>query len=400
MIKERKQINSLALLLAATYMISYITRINYGAIVSEMESATKISRSVLSVALTGSFITYGAGQVISGYLGDRISPKSLIALGLIVTVVMNLVLPICTAPWQMISVWCVNGFAQSLIWPPIVKIMAGMLSDEDYKAVATKVIWGSSVGTIAVYLTAPMIISALSWKWVFYISSACGMAMLLVWLWKAPDVKKTDETPIGSRSGARLSTIFNPLMMVIMLAIVCMGMLRDGITTWMPTYIAETYRLGNVIAIFTSVILPIFSIICIHLSTALYVKKFKSPVSCAGVFFGAGALSALALLYFTGCHAAFSVAFSAILTGCMHGVNMMLISMLPPYFKRYGNVSTASGVLNSCTYIGSAISTYGIAALSENLGWSVTILVWSAVAIVGTVCCALCAKPWVKKFSE
>ena len=45
------------------------------------------------MALTGSFITYGTGQIISGVLGDRISPKKLVSRGLLVTVLMNVLLP-------------------------------------------------------------------------------------------------------------------------------------------------------------------------------------------------------------------------------------------------------------------------------------------------------------------
>lgn len=82
-------------LFTLTYMISYITRINFGAVISEMVTATGFSKSSLSAALTGSFITYGTGQVISGFLGDKISPKRLIGLGFTVTVLMNLLVPLC-----------------------------------------------------------------------------------------------------------------------------------------------------------------------------------------------------------------------------------------------------------------------------------------------------------------
>ncbi len=64
----KKQISTLAFLFAATYMISYMTRINYGAIISEMEVSTGFSRSLLSMALTGSFITYGVA-VLSKKMG-------------------------------------------------------------------------------------------------------------------------------------------------------------------------------------------------------------------------------------------------------------------------------------------------------------------------------------------
>lgn len=72
----KKQVHGVALLFALTYMVSYITRTNYGAIVSEMQTATGFSKSALSMAFTGSLITYGLGQLVSGFLGDKISPKN------------------------------------------------------------------------------------------------------------------------------------------------------------------------------------------------------------------------------------------------------------------------------------------------------------------------------------
>ena len=80
---QRRSLKRTVYLCAFIYFISYITRINYGAIVAEMVADTGLSKSALSMALTGSFITYGAGQVISGIFGDRYQPKTLVALGLV-----------------------------------------------------------------------------------------------------------------------------------------------------------------------------------------------------------------------------------------------------------------------------------------------------------------------------
>ena len=217
--------------------------------------------------------------------------------------------------------------------------------------------------------------------------------MLLIWLRSRFSVPRPQTEAAGK---GNYCFLFSPLMISLMIAIVCMGALRDGITTWMPSYFAETYNLSSVISILTGVILPVFSVLAIQVASALYRKKFENPVANATVLFGAGAISALALTFLFNTSAATSVVFSAVLTGCMHGVNLMLITMLPPYFKKYGNVSTASGVLNACTYIGSAISTYGIAVLSEKCGWQVTLLTWLGIALLGTVLCLVCIRPWHK----
>lgn len=398
-LSTKREINALALLLAVTYMISYITRINFGAVVSEMTVATGFSKKMLSMSLTGSFITYGTGQILCGVLGDRISPKKMITIGLVMTVGMNCLIPVCQNPWQMLAVWCVNGFAQAFMWPPIVRMMSALLDADDYKRTVTKVSWGSSIGTILVYLLSPVAIMTVGWKGVFFCAAGLGAVMLVIWNLTARDIQPTGQKKVAAPKGSS-KVLFTPLVLCIMLPIILQGMLRDGITTWMPTFISESFHLGNEISILTGVLLPIFSIACFQFTGWIYRKKITNPLLCASVMFGAGAVFAMLLYFCCGTSAVGSVLFSAALTGAMHGVNLLLICMLPQCFEKYGNISTVSGVLNACTYIGSAISTYGIAALSEVIGWSGTIFLWFVVAAAGGVICLLCVKPWKKKFMD
>ena len=405
-LRTKKEVNRLALLFSITYMVSYITRINYGAVISQMVIDTGISKSLLSLALTGSFITYGIGQIFSGILGDKRSPKKLVSAGLCATVLMNLLIPICTSPYQMLVVWCINGLAQAFMWPPLVLLMTAYLSDEDYKKVTVKVSWGSSLGTIVVYLIAPALIVIGGWKLIFFVSALLGFIMAVFWQIFAKDITKQDRLSLTADASSKTSNkgsikiFLSPLIIGLMIGIILQGMLRDGVTTWMPSYITETYHLKNIISILTGVLLPIFGMLSFEVASVLYRKKLNNPLLCAGVLFAVGSLSALILWGFNGRSAMLSVLFSALLTGCMHGVNLMLICMTPPYFKKYGAVSTVSGVLNSCTYIGSAISTYGIAVLSDKLGWNFTLIIWLAIAAAGALICFLCTKPWQRKFEK
>lgn len=399
-IQNKKQVTKLILLFACTYMVSYLTRINYGTIISAMVTQTGFTKDSLSMALTGSFITYGAGQIVSGIMGDRISPKKLVACGLAVTILMNILLPFCGNPWLMCAVWCVNGFAQSFMWPPIVRLMSTLLSEHDYQMASVRVSWGSSVGTILLYLLSPLILTVLPWKWVFWLCAIGGGAMLLIWLRTAPDIPvyakpKSNGTQMQKRVG-----IFSPLVIAIMVAIALQGMLRDGVTTWMPSYISETYYLSNGVSILSGVLLPLFGIASFYVASRIYGGKLKSPVTCSGIIFAVGSLAALGLFFLNGASAVGSVLLSALLTGCMHGVNLLLICMVPPFFKSQGNVSTVSGVLNACTYVGSAVSTYGIARLSGSIGWRNTVFVWFLIAFAGTTVCFLSSHGWNKRFGK
>lgn len=120
-ITDKGAVWRLSLLLTCLYVVSYLTRINYGAVISEIVSSEGIQKSLASLALTASAVTYGFGQLASGFLGDRINPKKLIFIGLLTTISMNILIPFCQTPYQMTAAWSINGLAQAFMWPPIVK---------------------------------------------------------------------------------------------------------------------------------------------------------------------------------------------------------------------------------------------------------------------------------------
>lgn len=393
-IENKKQVNRLIFLFMMTYLASYLTRINFGAIVSEIEASTGILKSLLSLSLTGSFITYGLGQIVSGVLGDYISPKKLITLGFVLTIFMNLCVTLFYNPYIMAIIWCINGFAQSFMWPPLVKLMLGLLSEEDYKKATVRVSWGSSIGSILIYLISPVLIKIAGWKSVFIFSAVSASFMLFLFTKYCVDIKA--EKRIKKEKSTHRFNIFHPVLIAIMIAIVLQGMLRDGVTTWMPSLISETYSLGSSISILSSVVLPVFSILSFSLTSKIYATCIKNPMMLSCVLFLLGGLSSFGLIFFNGFNPLVSVGLGALLTGCMHGVNLILICMLPAYFKTTGSVGTISGVFNSCTYVGSAISTYGVAYLVETFSWSLALQIWMIVALAGGFICLLCMPMWNK----
>ena len=398
---DPKAIRRTILLLASAYFVSYLTRINFGAVIYEMVQDTGFAKADLSAAVTGAFITYGAGQFLSGWLGDRMQPKVLMLAGLLLSVAMNLLIPFCPTPAVMTAVWCVNGFAQAFMWPPLVRLMACLFHEDDYRRCTVRVHWGASLGTILLYLISPVLIGIAGWKTVFFFSALSGLVMAAFWVKfcvrvDAPQ-KAADKKSSGSGAAAILLA---PMMLAVMVAIILMGALRDGVTTWMPTYIGETYNLGTGVATLTGVAMPLFGIACQQLASLLYKKMNGSPLPTAVVLTVLAVASTALLIFTTGKSAVFSVLGAALLTGSMHGTNMTLISFLPSHFRNTGFVSPISGVLNACVYIGSALSTYGFAAMSESAGWSATILLWLGLAIGCCLICLFCIPSWNRRFAK
>ena len=407
--KRRAEARRLTLLCAAVYFCSYLTRLDYGAVMVEMVRAEGFSRVDASAALTGLFITYGFGQLISGYLGDRVRPQLLIFFGLIACGLMNLLIPFCPSPAWMTVVWSVNGLAQAMMWPPLVRIMSQHMTESEYKVATVHVSWGSSLGTIVIYLMIPLLLKVSSWRGVFYCAAAVGMGMAAFWMARYGRVERTlplqeqaapaDEPGDAGKSGGGLRALM-PLLAIMMGVIICQGTLRDGITTWMPTYLADTYHMENGKSILTGVLLPLFGMVCYQIVLWMNHKLVKNELQCAAIIFGVGLVSLLALRLLHAHSFALSVLILAFAVASMHGVNLIMTCMTPKYLAGSGKISMISGLLNACTYIGSALSMYGVALIADRFGWTVTESLWCAVALLGTLCAAACVPQWGKLRKE
>ena len=182
---------------------------------------------------------------------------------------------------------------------------------------------------------------------------------------------------------------------LIFFAIVLQGFLKDGITTWMPSYINESFSLGTGVSILTTTVLPVFAIICVRISAKVYDRCQKNELIASILFFGVAAVSCV-LLYLNFDRIVISVALMAIICGCSHAVNQMLISNMPVRYAPYGRVSTMSGFFNAFTYVGSSLSAYGFAALADRFDWKLLVVVWAVCAVGGTLMCVMNLKRWTR----
>lgn len=398
---KNRNFTRLTFLCTAVYFVSYLSRINLAAVMVDLVHSGFTARQTAALALTLCSIAYGTGQILSGWLGDKFKPQNIILVGFLLTAAMNLSVSLLENARLLPVLWAINGLAQACMWPPLVAIMAIHLDQEAYSRACVWVNWGSAFATIAIYLGSPLLIRWGSFQTVFACSGIAALAMAGLWkvlfsLWFGGEAKS--EAVIGEAPQQPKAEPFTRnalvLMGLVMVAIVLQGALRDGVTNWMPTFVCESFGLDSSSAILTGVLLPIFQILCSQAAAWLFRKFHSQEALTSGVIFAVGTAAAVLLALVLRSSVALSALFMAALAGCMHGVNFVLIGMVPRQFRRFGRVGLVSGVLNSCTYLGSALSTYGVALLSLSLGWTGTITLWIAIALAGAVICFAIVKQW------
>ena len=169
---------------AFIYFASYITRINFAAVMVEIVNQTGHSNEAISLILVGMSISYGVGQIINGWIGDKVKPQNLILCGCLISTLINFVFPLSSHSVPiMTALWTVNGFAQAMIWPPIVKILvASPLSETEYGYSVVRITSASAICAIVVYAVSPWMIQALNWEAVFIVCAIIGLSATVFWL--------------------------------------------------------------------------------------------------------------------------------------------------------------------------------------------------------------------------
>ncbi len=383
---------------ALAYFVSYVTRTNLAAIMVAVVESGFAPEATVALALSVCSITYGAGQIINGYISDKTKPQYVVLFGFVLTIAMNLGVGFLQDSRYLVLLWAVNGFAQSCMWPPLVAIMASRFSKADYDKAVVWVSWGHAVGTILVYLLSPTVIRLWGYRYVFLFSGMLAIVMAVAWVVyfaRKPARQGTGASRKEALTGQpaeKMSGAVLVAMVMILAAILVQGALKEGVSNWTPTVISRTLPVDTSTAILGGVLLPVFHMICTKLTAVIHEKWIKSELICAAAAFALCAVTAILLALTLGKSVILTVVLLALLVGCMHAVNYLLVALMPVRFLRYGKVGIISGVMNAFAYVGSAVSTYGIAVFSDAFGWQRTVLLWAVIAVSGIVFCLLAAK--------
>lgn len=395
---DRTYIRYLSMLCVIVYFTSYITRNNFATVVLEIVNAEGFLKSEISIVVIGSISSYAMGQLVIGFLSQKIEPKWLIFSGILFTSILNLVIPLCNTITSMALVWFVNGFAQSMLWAPMIKILTEYLENKAFRDTIAKVSIASLLSTIAMHLIFPICIFYADWKMIFYLSGILGFIATFIWYFgfdkvdehrnKYGYINKETTEPRGIFEKAHQK---NPLlsvgMLYIIIGVIMRGVLKDGISMWIPSFIFESYEIPSYFSILLSVILPIFGILSVKIAMLVYNKVNKDEILGSAIFFALAFFAAIVMRITYTFGAVLALVLAAIITSSTYGVGLMLGSILPSRFEKYGRVASVAGIINFFIYVGSAISTYGTAKLTELYGWNFTILSWAFFALIGFIAC-------------
>ena len=413
------------------YSTSYIARGSFSFVRSTMLSDGAISIGVAGAISAAYFIFYAVGQLVNGFLGDRISPFLMVIVGLGIVVVSNVLMTVAQPQWFYVLWWGINGYGHSMLWSPVFFVMSNMINTRMRIFALTAISICSPFGKIMSALVSSAAISDGKWQKVFFVVSLITVAVLLVWVTRYVSLK--GKITLGAATATETSDgenllsddindkekkrgIFSLLVasgVIIMLpAMLVHGLFYNGVVELIPTILSDQYNMSASMAAIIDIIIPVMSIVGLFFANLVYYKIFKKNDMKSAAFLMTVTLVPVLIMlvlaifktdgYMIGQYpdAVIFVVIYALVYLLQFAFNHVVIVLLASRFAKYSYAATLSGLANAINYGGSAISTYGMTYALLKLELWQTVIIWGAVLIVAAILVILSMGKWSKFAKE
>ena len=370
------------------YTAAYISRCNLAPSLDAIAKTFGVSAAQVGLLPTCFAIPYAAGQVFSGMLADRLPGPRLMLIGLLGSALVNVVFSFC--PWfpLLVVLWFVNGLLQSLIWTPIVRILAVHFRDKVRDHAAFFMSLTLIFGYLIAWALSGLLTSLLSWRIAFLTSGLVTAAIAV------PSILYMKRMPVdyGARPVEQASSEQTPVsrlllhtnLLLLLLACFANGYVRDGITNWATKLLMDTQGIDLSSAVGIILIIPAVNFLGIRLGQMAYKRSGSNSYLSSGVMYAVCTLLCVVLPSSLGSLWAFVI----VLVGASamtYGLNPLLTTIMPMQYSRLNRVALAAGLMDAMIYVGSSFSGSFAGFLSDKFGWAAVFVSWAALSLAGTL---------------
>ncbi len=443
------------------YVVFYLCRKNISVALPSMGTELGYSNTDLGILGSTLYFTYAFGKFINGVLADRANVRTFMPIALIISAIANICFIISTlfiTPgqftffglpsasillWVMAFFWGMNGWFQSMGFPPIAKSLSFWYSSNERGLKWSA--WSTSheLGTFLSVIISGFIIAKFGWQAAFYIPAVFAL-IFSVFLFERlrdkpttlglPDIEEYREpervqecklNDVDKDHEKTYGEIFkkyilcNKTIWALAFAYVFVYIVRYGTVDWIIKYLVEVKKDSLEIAALKLSFLPLFGIIGTLSAGYVSDKLFKGKRNPVSVLYLVGVILAIAALKYNSSSSNFIDNFFLSVTHTrltsvisMNGSDVLdfiylaLIGIftcgpqllvgglcaIESSSKRVA--SAATGFTGSFGYIGAILSGVGTGYMIDKYGWDGAIYFWIASA---AVCILICLPMWNQK---
>lgn len=384
------------------YAFYYLTRKSFIFAMPGIMQELHLDKSQLGLMGSVFALTYGASKFISGVMSDQSNPRYFMALGLILTGILNIFFGFSSSLLMFAVFWGLNGWFQGFGWPPCVRFLTHWYSHSERGSWWS--IWtvSQNVGAFVI----PWIVGAClhfwGWRAAMYVPGVLcilGGLFLINRLRDTPQSlglpsiekfrndyagKKTDgseEIELTTRQLV-MGVLKNKYIWMLAVAYFFIYFVRTGVGDWTALFLIETKgysRLGASGSVSMFEAGGFFGSLCAGWISDRLFQARRGPVNA---LYAIGLLGAIMCFWYLPGGYAWLDSAAIFAVGFAVFGPQVLIGVAAAELAHKKASATATGLTGWVAYTGSAVAGYPLGKVIDSVGWEG--FFWSMV-----ICCGV-----------
>ena len=408
-----------------TYFAYYLCRYNMPMAKSRLCDTFSWDEAQFGMILSSLLLMYAVGQFVNGQLADRFGTRIIASLGVLGSVVMNLLVfaVVVMAPNRDVSTeaifrllvifWGINGFFQAMGWTPMVRAMAHWFPTSSRGKVmglmGTCYQFGAAFSWFLAYFVIEYYAKELGGDWrVVFLVPAVLFAVVGVFFFVLirncpedvgqPAVEVEDGSDKDPSTELRrtirhniVKTLKNPYLWVVALTFFLLDLNRYGFVNWLPAFLDESEVSMDVAGFGFKTVMKR----CIHplsgsagavvagWATDRFFKGRRAPVIALlllilGIF-------SIIFPYIDPTNTWLVMSVIALIGFCTYGPHILMVGHAAQDFGKKAGAAGAAGFIDGMGYIGAALAGWGAGLIIVKYGYKVDFVTFGLAAILGAL---------------
>lgn len=141
-----------------SYTFIYVARLNLTMAASPLKNEGMLSSAQIGVLGSVFFVVYAVGRLINGVLSEYFPARNMIACGLLLGALANILFGFLPPFTALTVIWDVNAYAQSMLWSSVLKTVGAVYGESNAQKMSAYMVTSVASGNMAGIITAMFLI--------------------------------------------------------------------------------------------------------------------------------------------------------------------------------------------------------------------------------------------------
>jgi len=227
-------------------LLCYLDRVSISVAIIPLSSQLGYDPRAQGLVLSAFFWGYLWPQLAGGWMADRFGGKKVLGFGVAVWSLATILTPLAavTSLGVLCAARVLMGLGEGVNFPAIHSLTARWMPQRERARTLSLNFSGMYLGTVVALVLSPIVIEAMGWPALFYLSGAIGVLWVIAWSIKAADGPAESST--GNRDSRPATIPWRAIsrehaVWAIVLAHFCSNFGFNILLLWLPTYLHHAF---------------------------------------------------------------------------------------------------------------------------------------------------------------